>query len=318
MAVPAGTFSVGRAVGNREDLQDKIYMISPSDTPFISMAGQGSAEAVLHEWQTDTLAAVDANNAGLEGDDPSIALAAPTARLGNNVQIFRKTVGVSGTQEAVKKAGRTSEMDYQTAKRGKELKRDMERILSGEQARSAGTVDGSGYQTAARKSRGMEHFITTNVSYGASGANGANDTTALTDGTQRDLTEALFKGVVKAAWEQGGEPDVAIMGPTAKTVASGFTGRSSAREIVAANKVQASASVYASDFGDIKFLPSRFTRARTTLILDKNFYKVAYLRRMKRIPLAKSGDNEKLLLLCEACLQVGNEAAHGKVADLNT
>lgn len=318
MAVPAGTFSVGRAVGNREDLQDKIYMISPSDTPGLSMAGQATAEAVLHEWQTDSLAAVDAANAGLEGDDPTIALAAPTARLGNNCQIFRKTVGVSGTQEAVKKAGRGSEMDYQTAKRGRELKRDMERILMGEQARSAGTVDGSGYQTAPRKSRGMEHFITTNVSYGATGANGANDTTALTDGTQRDFTETLFKAAVKQAWEQGGEPDVALLGPTAKQIASGFTGRASAREIVAASKIQGSASIYASDFGDIRLLPGRFHRARTVLLIDKNYYKIAYLRRMKRIPLAKTGDNEKLLLLCEACLQVGNELAHAKIADLNT
>lgn len=317
MAVPAGTFSVARSVGNREDLQDKIYMISPTDVPCLSLSGVGSAEAVLHEWQTDTLAAVDPNNAALEGDDPTVSLAAPTARVGNTCQIFRKTVGVSGTQEAIKKAGRSSEMATQIAKRGKEMKRDMERILFGEQARSAGTADANGYQTAARKARGMEHWITSNVSYGADGANGPNETTALTDGTARDFAEAQLKTVLASAWTNGGEPTTLVVGPTAKQACSAFTGRSQARQQVDAERVQASVSVYASDFGDIKIVPGRFHRGRTALLLDPEYVKIAYLRRMKRIPLAKSGDNDKELLLCEATLVVGNQAAHGKIADLN-
>jgi hypothetical protein len=318
MAVPAGTFSVGRSVGNAEDLQDKIYNIDPTETPFTMACGTTSTEAVFHEWQTDTLAAPDANNAQLEGDDPTISLASPTARLGNNVQILRKTAAVSGTQEAIVKKGRDSEMSYQIAKRGLEMRRDMDLIFSGAQARSAGTVDGNGIQTAARKARGFEHFVQTNVSTGVGYAAPANETAALTDGTQRAFSETLLQDVLELCYTNGGKPDRALMGPRAKRLASAFTGRSSARQAVSEATILASASLFASDFGDIKLIPSLFTRARTVQLIDKDYLKIAYLRRMRRIPLAKRGDNDQEMLICEATLVMGNEKAHGKVADLLT
>jgi len=317
MPVPVGTFSVARSVGNREDLQDKIYMISPSDTPGVSSIGVGSADAVLHEWQTDTLAAPDANNAQLEGDDPTIGLAAPTVRVQNNCQILRKEYAVSGTQQEIKKAGREDEMSYQIAKRGKELKRDMERIFMGSQQRNPGAADANGYQTTARRARGLEHFITSNVSYGATGANPANDTTALTDGTLRNITEALFLDVLQSAFINGGEPSLAILGPATKRTASGFAGRAGQQIQVAKKAVEQSITLYDSDFGVVKMVAGRYHRTRTTLLIDPEYASIAYLRRIKRVPLAKTGDSEKGMLIGEATLVCGNEAAHGKVADLN-
>ena len=46
MAVPFQTYD---AVGNREDLTDVIYDISPTETPFISTVGKGKAKATYHE-----------------------------------------------------------------------------------------------------------------------------------------------------------------------------------------------------------------------------------------------------------------------------
>ena len=53
MAQPTNTFDTYDSVGEREDLSDVIYSISPTDTPFISSAAKTKATAVLHEWQTD-------------------------------------------------------------------------------------------------------------------------------------------------------------------------------------------------------------------------------------------------------------------------
>ena len=53
MAQPTNTFDTYDSVGEREDLSDVIYSISPTDTPFISSAAKTRATAVLHEWQTD-------------------------------------------------------------------------------------------------------------------------------------------------------------------------------------------------------------------------------------------------------------------------
>jgi hypothetical protein len=86
MAIISGTattFSGSPGLqGLREDLSDFIYMVSPTDTPFMSNVGRGSADAVLHEWQTDALAAPNGANAQFQGDDvATFAAASVTARL---------------------------------------------------------------------------------------------------------------------------------------------------------------------------------------------------------------------------------------------
>lgn len=129
MAIPAATFKTYESIGNREDLSDIIYNISPVETPFLSMAGRSKAKARRHEWQTDSLASA-ATNQAVEGDDATANTATPTVRVSNDCQILSKVVAVTGTQEAVDKAGRNSEMSYQIAKRSKELKRSFDCALA--------------------------------------------------------------------------------------------------------------------------------------------------------------------------------------------
>ena len=131
MAIIAGTATTFAGApglqGLREDLSNEIYMISPETTPFMSNVGRGTADAVLHEWQVDSLAPPNLANAQFQGDDiSSFTPASVTTRLGNRTQISRKEVIVSGTVEAVNKAGRKSEIARQMYKRGRELKIDIE------------------------------------------------------------------------------------------------------------------------------------------------------------------------------------------------
>jgi hypothetical protein len=104
-----GTFGANAAKGLREDLADVIYDISPQDTPIMSSIGKTKATAVNHEWQKDSLAAATTANAAAEGADATSATLTPTVRIGNYTQIVQKTIQVSGTLEAVDKAGRKSE-----------------------------------------------------------------------------------------------------------------------------------------------------------------------------------------------------------------
>ena len=120
------TFQTYTSIGNREDLSDVIYNISPTETPFMSSVGKTKATATYHEWQTDSLAAAAAN-AVVEGDAATDITVTPTTRVGNRTQISSKTIKISGTMEAINKAGRKSEKAYQLAKVSAELKRDMEK-----------------------------------------------------------------------------------------------------------------------------------------------------------------------------------------------
>lgn len=48
MTTPQETFSTYEAIGNREDLSDVIWDISPTETPFTSRIAKIKAKAVFH------------------------------------------------------------------------------------------------------------------------------------------------------------------------------------------------------------------------------------------------------------------------------
>ncbi len=163
MAQPTNTFDTYDSIGEREDLSDVIYNISPTDTPFLSSAGKTKSTAVLHEWQTDSLAAAVTNNAVIEGDEATLDAVTATTRLSNSCQILDKTVVITGTQEAVDKAGRASEIAYQIAKKAKELKRDIESSLTSNNAEVTGSA------SAARVLGGLGSWVATNDVFGSGG-----------------------------------------------------------------------------------------------------------------------------------------------------
>lgn len=218
---------------------------------------------------------------------------------------------VSGTQDVVDKAGRTREMTYQLMKRGKELRRDMEFVLTNNQAPVTGN------STTARQLRPLCSWYATNDSRGAGGADGTS-TTAATDGTQRPLTEALLKSVLQLCWTSGGDPNLVMVGPFNKTVCSGFTGNVTKMQDTANQKLSANIDIYRSDFGTHKFVANRFQRERDAHVLDTSMWALATLRAPKTEDLAKTGDAEKAHIITEYTLESRQEAASGIVADLTT
>ena len=312
MAIVTNTFQTYQAIGRREDLSNTIYNISPSDVPFMSMIGKSKATNTLCEWQTDALASA-ANNAQVEGDEDAFTAVTPTVRLGNYTQISRKTVIVSGSQQAGNNAGRDSEMALQLAKSSKALKRDMETALTQNVAKAVGNA------STARKLGGLETWISTNVSRGAgspAGA-GAGGGAAPTDaGTKRAFTEAILKAVIQSTYSSGGDPSVLMVGAFNKGTVSGFAGRSSARQMIAKDAIQGAAHMYSSDFGELKVIPNRFQREQSGFVLDPEYWSVAYYRDFKQEEVAKTGDAIKRALICEYTLVAKNEKASGICADL--
>ena len=312
MAQPTNTFDTYDSIGEREDLSDVIYNISPTDTPFLSSAAKTKATAVLHEWQTDSLAAAVTNNQVIEGDEATIDAISATTRLSNSCQIMDKTILITGTQEAVDKAGRASEIAYQIAKKAKELKRDLEASLTSNNAEVTGSA------TAARVAGGLRSWVATNDVMGTSGTSGGAGNTAAGNGTQRAFTETLLKSVIKSVWNAGGNPTMVMVGPFNKQKLSGFTGNSTRFDAGADATLYTSVDVYASDFGQLQVVPNRFSRDREAWVLDMDYWGVAFLRDFTMHELSKTGDSEKRQLLLEATLESRNEAASGCVADITT
>lgn len=314
-------FDAHTAVGLRDDLTDVIYDISPQETPIMSSIGKTKATAVFHEWQTDNLAASTTANAAVEGASATEATLAPTSRVGNHTQIVQKTVMVSGTLEAVDKAGRRSEKAYQLAKASSELKRDLETIITANQGRDAGSTGN------ARKMGSLLSWIKTNSSVNGSSVTGVDPETSgvstRTDGSTRTFTETLLKDVIQEIYVSGGTPTLAVMRPALKRKMASFTGISQHRVntdgTVGKVTILAGADLYASDFGLLQLVPDRFMRStdREVLILDPEYAAMAYLRPFQTNELARVGDADKTQILAELTLEVRNEAAHGIIADLN-
>jgi hypothetical protein len=326
--------SITMATNIREDLEDVIFLLDPMDTWALSNLDRVEASGVYHEWLADDLAAAAANRQ-IEGNDVAFTTANPARRLGNWTQIAHKTFAVSDTLEAVEKAGRASERGRLGVKLLKELKRDVELALVGNQGSSGGQGGGQGGTATARSSAGMEAWIgngTTTLTQGeasnvvATTTNSANATSpgfasgavaAPTDGTTGALTEGQLKAALQGAWEDGGDPRVILVGAKQKGVIDAFSGVAT-RFVDVEKRSQATiigaANVYVSSFGSPHMVVlSRYVRPSVALCIDPDYWAVAFLRGFKKTPLARTGEAEKMLISSEFTLVSRNNAASAKV-----
>jgi len=310
MAKITNAYDTYSATTNREALANTIFNLDPSATPFMSAIGTKNVNNVTFDWSTENLPSISAGGE-LEGFEISRATATPVVRQSNVCQINSVNVTVSNSQSNSDPAGKRSEMAHQMALLSKALKRNMEVAICQNQAKNSGNA------TTARATRSFEAWLSSNVSRGTGGSNGSASAAA-TDGTQRPLTETLLKGVLQSMFANGAEPSMAIAGPFNKQVISGFTGRANTRQNVAEDTVSASISLYASDFGTLKIVPSNRSRDRSLLLVDPEYLKHSFLRQFQTIDISTIGDAETKMIVAEHGLEVCSEQAHGIVADLTT
>jgi len=319
MAQATGLFSSYDAIGNREDLIENIFDVSPTETPFLSAIKKKSATATNHEWQTDALAAA-ASNAHIEGNDSAAVVNSATTRLSNYSQILKKWAVTSGTQEAVSKAGRKSELGYQLARRMQEMKLDAEfAMLDNGVANGVGNAKVAGNDTTAREMGSLATYLTSNVSVGATGAAASgNSADVMTTGTDRDLTAAILDSVLTTCYTNGADPKMFLVSGTNKGVVSDFTTGGATRYVTTDDKkLTTSVDVYVGDFHTLKVVPCRQLVGDNAYLIDPEYLAVAELRGMKAKDLAVTGDSLRKEITWEITLEVCSEAAQGVIADTN-
>lgn len=323
MAQVAGTtttHSVGAAGGNREDLEDKIWDLFAEDTWALSTFPRVQANGVYHEWLLDSLAAA-ASNTAIEGNDTSYSTISNPTRVGNYCQITHKNFLVSGSQEAVSKAGRAKEAARQMMKQMRALKNDMEFDIVRNHASMAGDVG------SARSSAGMESWISSvngNVRYTATSTAGTTPgfisglVAAPTDATQVAASEGIFKSMIMDAWQDGGDPRIILTNVSTKAVVDGFTGLVTRNiDMSRANPQQAAiigaANVYVSSAGIHTVVLHRHVRGLTIMAIDPEYWAVAFLRQPFMEELAKTGDARKYGMWAEWTLVSRNQSANAKL-----
>ena len=192
-------------------------------------------------------------------------------------------------------------------------------------ALSSGNAATAGSDVSARALGGILAWITTNQTVDATnttssypGVTGGLPVCAPVLGTATVIDETIFKSVIADVWDAGGDPRMIMCGSANKGRISGFSGIATNFKNVPSGQatIVAGADLYVSDFGEHQIVPNRFMPTSAVLMLDMEYWAVAYLRPIHSIDLARTGDAEKRALLVEYTLVSRNEASSGLLPDL--
>ncbi len=314
-----------------EDVMAKIWDISRIPLPFTDLVMTDSHDNSFTEWTIDALAAPDTTNAVVDGADAVTTDAAGGSRVGNHSQISDKGVSVSQRAQNSRVIGRSNELSYQVMMRQQELKRDMEAIALTPQASLADDGD-----TIAGKAGGFPAWLTTNATFGATGANGGFNTStkivdAPTAGTGRAFSETLLKATVLSVYNANGNITHIMSVPDLISRLNTFLLTSSANVAAPTANVtgtvpvqqvaQGAVNVYATDFNTVLIIePNRLQQLvaalTDVLYIDPTKVALSFLENVNVKTIAKLGLADKRQMSADWTVKVYNEAAHGVDRDI--
>jgi hypothetical protein len=295
------TYQTFQQVGLKENISDIITNLTPTKTPFQSNIGTEKVHNVLFQWQEDSLRS-SAQNAQVEGADPTYITATPTVMRNNVTQILNEAVVVSDTADTVTVYGRAKEMAYQMQKSASQVKRDLELSLVGN-----AQVLVAGNSTTARKfNSAQQQVATANITY-----------TGGSIASPVKITEAFLLTNLQACFTSGAEPSRIMVTPSNSVVVAGFASAAGRYRTIPGEKVGDTSGIvnvvnfYVSPFGEQKVEINRFIMAFNTLVYDPKQWSKMILRPWTREALAKTGDATKQMIISEQSLKHKNYAASG-------
>jgi hypothetical protein len=286
-----------------EDVEGTIQLISPADTPFQASIGMEKATNILHEWLEDELETPTGTNAAVEGADAVAAEMLPPERLSSHTQIVEKSFKMSGTMEAVNTIGRQDHAKYLLGKSLKYLKTEIEKIIINNATDSAGT------STTARTTKGLDGWIST------------NDKSYSSYADTNDFDETKFMAMAESAYSAGGYPSILMVPPKQAVVISNWdqAGKITVNQEATSKTLTMAVMVLETPFGLVNVVIDKWISTDTsTVAYDRVFLydpeklAIAWLRKLKTVPLAKTGDNTKYQSLGEFAFVCRSEKAHAK------
>lgn len=263
----ANTYSSpSTAGGNREDLRDILTILEPEGTPVTSMIRKGPApQATLVEVLADTLrpARTTGTPEGLDVNSFSNK-ANKRKRFGNYIHIVEDTFAVTDVEMNVAVAGTSDLYGEAKAKCLRELKRDMEAIVCGDQEMVQGSGSdgwvtrglGKWIQTAAQAIQPVPaDFLTPAGNIGAFGA-------AITEAQFNGILQSLFTvyGEKKTYQVPAGVNFIATVDNFTRVQPSATNQRYNVVEYANTRQITLSVRVFDSSFGIANLLPSQFNR----------------------------------------------------------
>lgn len=297
---------------NREDLDNIAYDISPTETPFMTMAGRGKASGVNFEWINRALSAPSADGV-VEGKAATETAATAPTRKKNTCQIQERVVTITGSQMAVDSVDNWGHVDEETARKLAEIKRDVESAC----LRMQPVVYGDA--ATARQTRSFGHFIPqANVLGYTVPASETAAVGAFTGAPYTTLTMDFFRTLMRQCYDVGARPKKVFVDSVNKAIVSEFTGR--VNEVIngSQKKVTFDVTLIETDFGMLEvvvdqFFPSGATKSDYTYFVDPEYVSINWLRPFRKTELGIVGDKKTWQIIGEWGIQVDNPSAHGVI-----
>lgn len=281
----AGTLLFDQASGKNEVLQ--VTAMGAVSATIVRGYGGTSAEAHASGATYDIIANPRPESMAGPADE-SVA----RSRSYNYTEIFSKGVNLSGTALAIEHNGVPAEDAYQIDKRTRELIRELDRtVIMG--VRSAGDHSDSVYGTMGGLIDYIKH---------ASSGN--------TTSTAETLTPSVLNAMIKQIWDDGGEPDMVIVGGTQKQKISTFD-KEYRRSTMDSRRAGFTVEEFVSDLGiNLRVVVDRWMPVDMALVIDSSKVHIKPLsgRSFFLEALAKTGDSNKWQIVGEYTMEVKQAA----------
>ena len=279
-----------------EDIEDVVRNIDLKSTPLASTLPSRKIKSLPTVVNEDTLAAPNANNAAKQGADAPVSSDTTPTQRSVYTQIFTKTASASRTLREVKTYGIDDELDYQSAKKMIECKRDLEQAYVSDNA----TVAPAGDVTAS-KLAGLQDLITTNV-------NSTETTMEQTTGGGQDS----FNALLQACFEAGGTPSQVYCGGTQKThISDDWNSNITRMTQNALRTVEVVVDFYHTDFGQVSVDFHRALTVAQVFILQMDLLEQGYITPWMTQDLAITGDKRARQIIGEYTMICKVEKAQG-------
>ncbi len=232
----------------------------------------------------------------VEGSDPGTARSADRTISSNYTQIFGPTpIHMSRTEQQVSRYGVSDEFAKQV------YGRSVENVITREQAYLYGKPvnDTSGKR---RSTGGLMHFINTN-----------------TDAATGTLTATRLETLMQKCYNAGGIPDLLIANPATFATLNDTANTDTVRHVIddpRRGRVP-TMSVF-TEFGEIQCVRNRWCHAETAFVVQKENISRRVLQPLVVEALAKTGDSDKVQIVCEEGLQVKGQAHMARFTNLQS
>lgn len=260
------------------------YSLTTSDVLLVTRAISGSAATVATSADV-----IGVGSILPEGSDPPAARYLDRNNRYNYTEIFGP-VAVKSTNSdlAIQKYGITNEFDHQLANRIKE------QIIAIDQAVAYGVR----LEDTSNKWRSMAGLL-------------AHITTVV-DSTTTQLTLAALNTMLASIYNNGGTPDVAVLGATQKGVISTFTSSGTVQITRADRTAGHIIDVVENDFATLHVLLNRWFRKADLAVFSRDQAEIATLRPLQYQPLAITGDAMNGMVVAEKGFKFRRQAHAGK------